>query len=122
MATSPDANCSSPSSPDGNSSSPSSPNATSPSVDDVIRILIDEMQRGSPLPISEPVVQLICAQATVPILMIRGERGMLPPESELRARFTHLKMSVHTVAGTGHHAHLDAPEAVAKLIEAAWNR
>lgn len=43
MATSPDANC----------SSPSSPNANSPSVDDVIRILIDEMQRGSPLPISE---------------------------------------------------------------------
>src|SRR6185295_18894070 len=80
------------------------------------------LRAHSPLPISEPVVQLICAQATVPILMIRGERGMLPPESELRARFTHLKMSVHTVAGTGHHAHLDAPEAVAKLIEAAWHR
>ena len=78
------------------------------------------LRAHSPLPISEPVVQLICAQAKVPILAIRGERGMMPEEPELRARFPHLKMSVHTVPGTGHHAHLDAPSEVAKLVAEAW--
>jgi pimeloyl-ACP methyl ester carboxylesterase len=78
------------------------------------------LRAHSPLPISEPVVQLICAQAKVPVLAIRGERGMMPEEPELRARFPHLKMSVHTVPGTGHHAHLDAPSEVAKLVAGAW--
>lgn len=76
------------------------------------------LRAHSPLPISEPVLQLVCAQATTPILVIRGETGMLPHEPELRARFPHLKMSVRTVPGTGHHVHLDAPEEVAKLIRA----
>jgi pimeloyl-ACP methyl ester carboxylesterase len=78
------------------------------------------LRAHSPLPISEPVVQLICAEPKVPILAIRGESGMMPQEPELRARFPHLKMSVHTVPGTGHHAHLDAPSEVAKLVAAAW--
>ena len=78
------------------------------------------LRAHSPLPISEPVVQLICAQAKVPVLAIRGESGMMPQEPELRARFPHLKMSVHTVPGTGHHAHLDAPSEVAKLVADAW--
>jgi pimeloyl-ACP methyl ester carboxylesterase len=78
------------------------------------------LRAHSPLPISEPVVQLICAQAKVPVLAIRGERGMMPQESELRARFPHLKMSVHTIPGTGHHAHLDAPNEVAGLVAEAW--
>jgi len=76
------------------------------------------LRAHSPLPISEPVLQLVCAQATTPILVIRGETGMLPHEPELRARFPHLKMSVQTVPGAGHHVHLDAPEEVAKLIRA----
>ena len=76
------------------------------------------LRAHSPLPISEPVLQLVCAQATTPILVIRGETGMLPHEPELRARFPHLQMSVQTVPGTGHHVHLDAPEEVAKLIRA----
>jgi pimeloyl-ACP methyl ester carboxylesterase len=78
------------------------------------------LRAHSPLPISEPVVQLICAQATVPILALRGETGMMPHEPELRARFPHLKMSVHTVPGSGHHVHLDAPPEVARLICDAW--
>jgi pimeloyl-ACP methyl ester carboxylesterase len=78
------------------------------------------LRAHSPLPISEPVVQLICAQPAPPILVIRGETGMLPQEPDLRERFPHLKMSVHTVPGSGHHLHLDAPEEVAKLIAAAW--
>ena len=76
------------------------------------------LRAHSPLPISEPVLQLVCAQATTPILVIRGETGTLPHEPELRARFPHLQMSVQTVPGTGHHVHLDAPEEVAKLIRA----
>ena len=78
------------------------------------------LRAHSPLPISEPVVQLICAEAKVPVLAIRGERGMMPPEPELRARFPHLKVSVHTIPGTGHHAHLDAPSEVARLVAEAW--
>ena len=76
------------------------------------------LRAHSPLPISEPVLQLVCAQATTPILVIRGETGTLPHEPELRARFPHLQMSVQTVPGTGHHVHLDAPEEVAELIRA----
>jgi len=77
------------------------------------------LRAHSPLPISEPVLQLVCAQATTPILVIRGETGMLPHEPELRARFPHLKMSVQTVPGAGHHVHLDAPEEVANLVRAS---
>jgi len=78
------------------------------------------LRAHSPLPISEPVIQLICAQAKAPVLALRGQTGMMPHEPQLRARFPHLKMSVHTVAGAGHHAHLDAPEEVARLVTAAW--
>jgi len=78
------------------------------------------LRAHSPLPITEPVVQLICAQATAPILAVRGERGMMPEEPDLKARFPQLKMSVHTVAGAGHHLHIDAPEEVARLIASAW--
>ena len=63
---------------------------------------------------------MICAQAAVPVLVVRGETGMLAQEPDLRARFPHLRMSVHTVPGTGHHVHLDAPEEVAKLVAAVW--
>jgi len=78
------------------------------------------LRAHSPLPISEPVVQLICAEAKVAVLAIRGESGMMPQEPELRSRFPHLKMSVHTVAGSGHHVHLDAPGEVARLVADAW--
>jgi pimeloyl-ACP methyl ester carboxylesterase len=77
------------------------------------------LRAHSPLPVTEDAVQLICAQATSPILALRGENGMLAPEPELRARFPHLQMAVHTVPGTGHHLHLDAPAKVAELIQSA---
>src|SRR5467141_3968350 len=80
------------------------------------------LRAHSPLPISEPVVQLICAQPTAPILAVRSERGMMPEEPDLKKRFPQLKMSVHTVAGAGHHVHIDAPEEVARLITAAWRQ
>ena len=94
-----------------------------PEQDNALAWKWDPLLRAhSPLPVTETIVQLVCAQATVPILVLRGERGMLPAEPELRARFAKLKMSVHTVAGAGHHTHLDAPEQVARLISAAWKR
>ena len=97
----------------GTSPDPEQENALAWKWDPLLRV-------HSPLPISEPVVQLICAEAKVPVLAIRGERGMMPPEPELRARFPHLKVSVHTIPGTGHHAHLDAPSEAAKLVAEAW--
>ena len=77
------------------------------------------LRAHSPVPVTEEAVQLICAQATAPMLAIRGEKGMLAPEAELRARFPHLKLAVQTIPGTGHHVHLDAPEEVARLIAAS---
>jgi len=97
----------------GTSPDPEQENALAWKWDPLLRV-------HSPLPISEPVVQLICAEAKVPVLAIRGERGMMPPEPELRARFPHLKVSVHTIPGTGHHAHLDAPREAARLVAEAW--
>jgi pimeloyl-ACP methyl ester carboxylesterase len=78
------------------------------------------LRAHSPLPITEDQVQLIVERVTAPVLAIRGERGMLPPEPELRARFPHLRMKVVTLDGTGHHVHLDAPEAVATTILSEW--
>jgi pimeloyl-ACP methyl ester carboxylesterase len=92
-----------------------------PEQDNALAWKWDPLLRAhSPLPITEDVVQLVCARATVPILVVRGETGMLPAEPDLRSRFPYLKMSVHTIPGTGHHAHLDAPGGLATLIASAW--
>jgi pimeloyl-ACP methyl ester carboxylesterase len=92
-----------------------------PEQDNALAWKWDPLLRAhSPLPITDPVVRLVCAKVSTPILMIRGENGMLPAEPELRSRFPQLKMSVHTIPGTGHHAHLDAPGALATLIASAW--
>ena len=78
------------------------------------------LRAHSPLPVTEEAVQLICAQATAPILALRAEQGIMAPEAELRARFPHLHLTVQTLPGTGHHVHLDAPAAVAKAVGTAW--
>jgi pimeloyl-ACP methyl ester carboxylesterase len=74
------------------------------------------LRAHSPLPITDEVLRLVCAQAKAPILLVRGEKGMLPDESALRARFPTLDLTVRTVPGAGHHAHIDAPETVARLV------
>ena len=79
------------------------------------------LRAHSPLPITDAAVRLLCAHVTAPALVIRGERGMLPEEAELRARFPAVRMDVRTVPGTGHHVHLDAPQEVAALVISAWN-
>ncbi len=88
-----------------------------PEQDDLLAWKWDPLLRAhSPMPVTEEQVQLIVAQATAPMLAIRGEHGMMAPEAELRARFPRLRMTVQTIDGAGHHAHLDAPEQVARLI------
>jgi len=91
--------------------------SSDPEQDGMLAWKWDPLLRAhSPLPITEEVVQLLTAQVTTPLVAVRGEHGMLPPEAELRARFPSLGMTLHTVAGAGHHVHLDAPEQVASLI------
>jgi pimeloyl-ACP methyl ester carboxylesterase len=74
----------------------------------------------SPLPVTEEVVRLIAAHVTAPVLALKGESGFLQDEPELRARFPALRIDYHSISDAGHHVHLDAPEAVARLIAAAW--
>ncbi|HEY6911385.1 MAG TPA: alpha/beta hydrolase [Myxococcales bacterium] len=77
------------------------------------------LRAHSPLPITAEVLQLIYAQARAPILLVRGEKGVLPDEATLRARFPTLRLDVHTVENAGHHVHIDAPDAVARLVAEA---
>jgi pimeloyl-ACP methyl ester carboxylesterase len=78
------------------------------------------LRAHSPLPVTEEAIQLICAEASAPILALRGEHGMMAEEADLRARFPRLALTVRIVPGAGHHLHLDAPEEVARLIQSAW--
>jgi pimeloyl-ACP methyl ester carboxylesterase len=95
--------------------------APDPKQDGVLAWKWDPLLRAhSPLPITDQVLHLICANATLPILLVRGERGMLPDEANLRARFPTLDLTVRTISGAGHHVHIDAPEAVARLIAEAY--
>jgi pimeloyl-ACP methyl ester carboxylesterase len=80
------------------------------------------LRAHSPLPITDEVLRLVCAQVKSPILLVRGDKGMLPSETDLRARFPTLDLTVRTVPGTGHHVHIDAPEAVARLVAEAHGR
>jgi pimeloyl-ACP methyl ester carboxylesterase len=81
----------------------------------------DPLQRvHSPLPVTEEAVRLIVANVTAKVLAIKGESGFLQDEPELRVRFPSLRMDYQSIKGAGHHVHLDAPEAVARLIQDAW--
>jgi pimeloyl-ACP methyl ester carboxylesterase len=78
------------------------------------------LRAHSPLPVTEDLVRLIVANATTPVLAIKGESGFLQDEGDLRARFPALRIDYNSIGGAGHHVHLDAPEAVARLIAGAW--
>jgi len=80
------------------------------------------LRARSPLPVTQDIVGLLAAQVTTKLLLLRAEKGILPDEAELRARLPMLRYDLHTIPGTGHHVHLDAPEEVARLVAAAWNR
>jgi pimeloyl-ACP methyl ester carboxylesterase len=77
------------------------------------------LRAHSPLPVTEEVLRQLAAQVKQKLLVLRAEKGILPPEAELRARFPMLQFDLQTIPGTGHHVHLDAPEEVARRILAA---
>ena len=77
----------------------------------------------SPLPFSESVLDALLPEVKAPVLLLRAEHGILPDALELRERLGKLaRLAVEEVAGTGHHLHLENPEAVAALIRASWLR
>ena len=78
------------------------------------------LRARSPLPVTQDIVGLLAAQVTTKLLLLRAEKGILPDEAELRTRLPMLNYDLHTIPGTGHHVHLDAPEEVARLVTAAW--
>jgi pimeloyl-ACP methyl ester carboxylesterase len=78
------------------------------------------LRAHSPLPVTEDVVRLLAAQVKMKLLVLRAEKGILPPEADLRARFPMLHFDLQTIPGTGHHLHLDAPAEVARLVTAYW--
>jgi pimeloyl-ACP methyl ester carboxylesterase len=79
------------------------------------------LRAHSPLPVTEDVTQGLIRGLATPVLLLRAENGILPPEEELRARFAGLeRLSVETVPGTRHHLHLEQPERVAERIRRAW--
>jgi pimeloyl-ACP methyl ester carboxylesterase len=80
------------------------------------------LRSHSPLPVTKDIVELLVAQVKTPLLLLRAERGILPSEEELRARLPLANLELHTLPGTGHHPHLDAPEEVARRIIAFQER
>ena len=78
------------------------------------------LRAHSPLPYTEDAIRGLVARVKAPVLAIRGQSGILPDAAELHARFPGLRLNQHTIPGTGHHVHLDAPEECARLIADAW--
>jgi pimeloyl-ACP methyl ester carboxylesterase len=79
------------------------------------------LRAHSPLPVTEEVTQAVVRGLRTPVLLLRAEHGILPPEEQLRERFAGLeRLSVETVPGTKHHLHVEQPERVADRIRAAW--
>ena len=62
--------------------------APDPKQDGALAWKWDPLLRAhSPLPITDQVLHLICAKAAAPILVVRGERGMLPDEATCARAF-----------------------------------
>jgi pimeloyl-ACP methyl ester carboxylesterase len=55
------------------------------------------------------------------VLLLRAERGRLPPEDELRNVFSPMAaLTIETVPTVSHHLHLEQPQLVADRIVRAW--
>jgi pimeloyl-ACP methyl ester carboxylesterase len=79
------------------------------------------LRAHSPLPFTEAVLQEVVRCVRAPVLLLRAERGLLPEEADLRARFASLqRLSVETLPGASHHLHLELPGPVADRIRRAW--
>jgi pimeloyl-ACP methyl ester carboxylesterase len=79
------------------------------------------LRARSPLPLTEDVTQELVGRVRAPVLLLRAEKGILPDEGALRDRFARIaKLRIETVEGTGHHLHLERPDAIAARIRNAW--
>ena len=66
-------------------------------------------------------MQRTVALVRAPVLLLRAERGHLPEERELAARFASVRdLTIETVPGAGHHLHLQQPRLVAERIQRDW--
>ena len=79
------------------------------------------LRARSPLPYTQEVLQEILPRVRAPVLLLRAERGHLPEEEELRARFKKVPaLTLETVPAVSHHLHLEQPQLVADRIRRAW--
>lgn len=75
----------------------------------------------SPLPFSEDVLQALLPEVTAQVLLLRAERGILPPRPELAHRLGRIaRLQIDELPGAGHHLHLEQPDEVARRILHAW--
>ena len=79
------------------------------------------LRARSPLPVTQEVLQAILPLVRAPILLLRAERGRLPPEDALRKLFARVPLlTIETVGNVSHHLHLEEPHLVADRIARAW--
>jgi pimeloyl-ACP methyl ester carboxylesterase len=79
------------------------------------------LRARSPLPVTQEVLQAIVPRVQAPVLLLRAERGRLPPERELRSMFSRVPaLTIETVPKVSHHLHLEDPQLVADRIVRAW--
>ena len=79
------------------------------------------LRARSPLPYTQEVLQQILSRVRAPVLLLRAERGHLPPEQQLRSWLSAVPaLEMETVPGASHHLHIEQPERVAGRIRLAW--
>jgi pimeloyl-ACP methyl ester carboxylesterase len=79
------------------------------------------LRARSPLPVSEDVTQELLGRVRAKVLLLRAENGILPDERAVRDRFARIaSLQIETIAGSGHHLHLEQPDEVAARIRTAW--
>ena len=74
-------------------------------------------QTRSPQPFYERQAHAFWERVRCPVLYVEGEESPLRlPDSELGARLAALHATRATIAGSGHHPHLEQPEALARVL------
>ena len=79
------------------------------------------LRAHSPLPFTEGALQALLAEVKTKVLLLRAGEGMTADASDLQQRLSKISsLRIETVAGAGHHLHLDQPAEVARRILASW--